>query len=36
MTWFDEPFRGTRDLDLLRYGDLAPDAALDVFREALG
>ena len=36
MTWFDEPFRGTRDLDLLSYGDPAPDAVLDVFREVLG
>ncbi len=35
-TWFDEPFRGTRDLDLLGYGDPAPDAVLDVFREVLG
>ena len=36
MTWFEEPFRGTRDLDLLGYGDPAPDAVLDVFREVLG
>ena len=36
MTWFDEPFRGTRDLDLLGFGDSAPDAVLDVFREVLG
>ena len=36
MTWFDEPFRGTRDLDLLGYGDPAPDAVLDIFREVLG
>ena len=36
MVWFDEPFRGTRDLDLLGYGDPAPDAVLDVFREVLG
>ena len=35
MTWFDEPFRGTRDLDLLGYGDPAPDTVLDVFREVL-
>ena len=35
MTWFDEPFRGTRGLDLLGYGDPAPDAVLDVFREVL-
>ena len=26
MTWFDEPFRGTRDLDLLGYGDPAPES----------
>ena len=36
MTWFDEPFRGTRDLDLPGYGDPAPEAVLDVFREVLG
>ena len=36
LTWFDEPFRGTRDLALLGYGDPAPDAVLDVFREVLG
>ena len=36
MAWFDEPFRGTRDLDLLGYGDPAPDAVLDLFREVLG
>ena len=36
MTWFDEPFRGTRDLDLPAYGDPEPDAVLDVFREVLG
>ena len=36
MTWFDEPFRGTRDLDLLGYGDPAPDTVLDIFREVLG
>ena len=36
MTWFEEPFRGTRDLDLLGYGDPAPDIVLDVFREVLG
>ena len=36
MTWFDEPFRRTRDLDLLGHGDPAPDAVLDVFREILG
>ena len=36
MTWFDEPFRGTRDLDFLGYGDPSPDAVLDDFREVLG
>ena len=36
MTWFEEPFRGTRDLDLLGYGDPAPDIVLDVFKEVLG
>ncbi len=36
MTWFNEPFRGTRDLDLLGYGDPAPNALLDIFKEVLG
>ena len=36
MTWFDEPFRGTRDLDLLGHGDPAPEAVLGVFKEVLG
>ena len=36
MTWFDEPFRATRDLDLLGYGDPAPEAVLGLFREVLG
>ncbi len=36
MTWFDEPVRGTRDLDFLGYGDPAPDAVLDVFKGILG
>ena len=35
MTWFDEPFRGTRDLDLLGHGDPAPEVVLDVFKEVL-
>lgn len=35
MTWFDEPFRGTRDLDLLGYGDPTPESVLEVFREVL-
>ena len=36
MTWFDEPFRATRDLDLLGYGDPAPEAVLGLFKEVLG
>ena len=36
MTWFDEPFRGTRDLDLLGHGDPAPEAVLGVLKEVLG
>ena len=35
MTWFDEPLRGTRDLDLLGHGDPAPDVVLGVFREVI-
>ncbi len=35
MTWFDEPFRGTRDLDLLGYGDPDPEALLAVFKGIL-
>ncbi|WP_422022243.1 nucleotidyl transferase AbiEii/AbiGii toxin family protein [Pyruvatibacter mobilis] len=35
MTWFDEPFRGTRDLDLLGYGDPAPEGLVDMFKEVL-
>ncbi|MGH8516480.1 MAG: nucleotidyl transferase AbiEii/AbiGii toxin family protein, partial [Panacagrimonas sp.] len=31
-TWFDEPHRPTRDLDLLGYGDPAADPMLAVFR----
>ncbi len=33
--WFDEPIRGTRDLDLLGYGDSDPDSILEAFREVL-
>lgn len=33
MTWFDEPLRITRDLDLLGHGDSAPEAVLETFRE---
>jgi hypothetical protein len=32
-TWFDVPFRPTRDLDLLGFGDDNPDATLAAFRE---
>jgi len=35
MTWLDEPHRGTRDLDLLGFGDHAPDRLLKLFREIL-
>jgi predicted nucleotidyltransferase component of viral defense system len=32
-TWFDDPHRPTRDLDLLGQGDPAPDQMLATFRE---
>ena len=32
-SWFTDPHRATRDLDLLGFGDPNPDALLDVFRE---
>jgi predicted nucleotidyltransferase component of viral defense system len=32
-TWFEDPFRPTRDLDLLGFGDPDPHAMLTVFRE---
>jgi predicted nucleotidyltransferase component of viral defense system len=32
-TWFDDPHRPTRDLDLLGYGDSSPEAMLTVFKE---
>ena len=32
-TWFDDPHRPTRDVDLLGYGDAAPEAMLSMFRE---
>lgn len=32
-TWFDMPFRPTRDLDLLGFGDDDPEAMLATFRE---
>ncbi len=34
-TWFDEPHRATRDLDLLGFGDAAEDALLATFREIM-
>ena len=36
MAWFDEPFRGSRDLDLLGRGDPDPQSVLEDFREILG
>ncbi len=35
MTWLTEPHRGTRDLDLLGFGDPSAEAVLGVFREIL-
>jgi len=32
-TWFDKPFRPTRDLDFLGFGDSEPQKVLNVFRE---
>jgi predicted nucleotidyltransferase component of viral defense system len=32
-TWFDDPHRPTRDVDLLGYGDPAPEPMLALFRE---
>ena len=34
-TWFDEPYRATRDVDLLGFGDAAEDALLATFREIM-
>ena len=34
-TWFDEPHRATRDVDLLRFGDPAHETLLGTFREIL-
>lgn len=34
-TWFDEPHRATRDVDLLGFGEAAADALLDTFREIM-
>lgn len=36
MTWFEEPYRGTRDLDLLGHGDPAPSSVLQVFKQIFG
>jgi len=35
MSWFDDPHRGTRDLDLLGFGDPSEDAMLVTFRDIL-
>lgn len=35
MTWLDAPHRGTRDLDLLGFGDPDGDKMLAVFREVM-
>lgn len=35
MSWFDDPHRGTRDLDLLGFGDPEPEPMLATFREIL-
>jgi predicted nucleotidyltransferase component of viral defense system len=35
VTWFDEPHRATRDVDLLGFGDAAAEALLDTFREIM-
>jgi predicted nucleotidyltransferase component of viral defense system len=32
-TWFEDPHRPTRDLDLLGFGDPNPEAVLQIFRE---
>ncbi|MEI7464154.1 MAG: nucleotidyl transferase AbiEii/AbiGii toxin family protein [Burkholderiales bacterium] len=34
-TWFDEPHRATRDVDLLGFGDAAEEALLGTFREIM-
>ena len=34
-TWFDEPHRATRDVDLLGFGDAAEDSLLETFREIM-
>ena len=35
-TWFDDPHRPTRDIDLLGFGDPRPQEMLKVFREICG
>lgn len=35
VTWFDEPHRATRDVDLLGFGDAAEDTLLTTFREIM-
>jgi len=35
MTWFDDPHRSTRDLDLLGFGDSSPEPMLSTFREIM-
>ena len=35
MSWFDDPHRGTRDVDLLGFGDPNPDAMVKVFQDIL-
>lgn len=35
MSWFDDPHRGTRDLDLLGFGDPSAEPMLATFRESL-
>lgn len=35
MSWFDDPHRGTRDLDLLGFGDPSEEPMLATFREIL-
>lgn len=35
MSWFEDPYRGTRDLDLLGFGDPEPEAMLATFRGIL-
>jgi predicted nucleotidyltransferase component of viral defense system len=35
-TWFNDPLRPTRDLDLLGFGDPDPEAMISVFRDICG